>query len=47
VCSRYIAPGLSVENGIDTSGLIVTAAVRLLAYFPRDTVEPPLRAYAM
>jgi hypothetical protein len=46
VCETYIAPGLTVEDAIATSGQIVVAAVRLLAYEPRLTSEPPLRSYA-
>lgn len=47
VCSTYVAPGLTVENAVDTAAQIVTAAIRLLAYQPRLTEEPELMPYAM
>ncbi|TIC89567.1 hypothetical protein CH35J_012628 [Colletotrichum higginsianum] len=46
VCKDFIAPGLSLEDGIATAGSIVAAAIRLLAYLPKLIAEPGLMAYA-
>ncbi|OIW28817.1 alpha/beta-hydrolase [Coniochaeta ligniaria NRRL 30616] len=46
VCKTYVAPGLTVADATATSGQIVAAAVRLLAFQPRLTSEPGLRSYA-
>ncbi|KAK2014519.1 alpha/beta-hydrolase [Colletotrichum eremochloae] len=46
VCKDVLAPGLSLEDGIATAGLIVPAGVRLLAYLPKLAAEPALKAYA-
>ncbi|WQF84418.1 Putative alpha/Beta hydrolase [Colletotrichum destructivum] len=46
VCKEFIAPGLSLEDGIATAGSIVAAAIRLLAYLPKLIAEPGLMAYA-
>lgn len=46
VCETYVAPGLTVGDAIATAGQIVAAAVRLLVYQPRLTMEPELRSYA-
>ncbi|KAI1287856.1 hypothetical protein F5Y03DRAFT_380245 [Xylaria venustula] len=47
VCADYIAPGLTLEDAISTSGEIVIAAIRLLAYMPKLLVEPGVKAYAL
>lgn len=46
VCTTYVAPGLTVGDAVATSGQIVAAAVRLLAYQPRLVREPALMSYA-
>ncbi|WYZ42436.1 hypothetical protein EsH8_VI_000135 [Colletotrichum jinshuiense] len=46
VCKDFIAPGLSLVDGIATAGAIVSAAIRLLAYLPKIIAEPSLMAYA-
>ncbi|KAF6832726.1 lipase b precursor [Colletotrichum plurivorum] len=46
VCKDFIAPGLSLEDGIATAGSIVAAGIRLLAYLPKLIAEPALKAYA-
>lgn len=46
VCNNIVAPGLDVDDSIDTLGLIVVAGVSLLAYPDRRLVEPELMSYA-
>ncbi|KAH0433351.1 lipase b precursor [Colletotrichum camelliae] len=46
VCKDFIAPGLSLEDGVATAGSIVAAGVRLLAYLPKLIGEPALMGYA-
>ncbi|KAF9873953.1 hypothetical protein CkaCkLH20_08687 [Colletotrichum karsti] len=47
VCKNYIAPGLTLEDGVATAGTIVAAGIRLLAYVPKLLAEPRLMAYAL
>ncbi|EFQ33863.1 hypothetical protein CGRA01v4_10758 [Colletotrichum graminicola] len=42
VCKEVIAPGLSLDDGIATSGTIVTAGIRILGYLPKLVAEPAL-----
>ncbi|KAL0938454.1 lipase b precursor [Colletotrichum truncatum] len=45
VCKDFIAPGLSLEDGVATAGAIVPSAIRLLAYLPKLIAEPALKSY--
>lgn len=45
-CSRFAAPGLSIEDVLDTYAAIPIAAVAIIAYLPKVASEPPIMAYA-
>ncbi|KAK7549909.1 hypothetical protein IWX49DRAFT_512517 [Phyllosticta citricarpa] len=45
VCPLYITPELSLTDAILTSGTIILAGIRVLAYFPKYVTEPALMAY--
>lgn len=46
VCNNVIAPGLDLDDSIDTLGLIAVAGVSLLASPYRRITEPEIMSYA-
>ncbi|GME50291.1 hypothetical protein GTA08_BOTSDO07677 [Neofusicoccum parvum] len=46
VCSSVLAPGLGLQDLLETEGLVVLAAALLLTYPDKRLVEPGLIAYA-
>ncbi|KAF3025948.1 hypothetical protein E8E14_014963 [Neopestalotiopsis sp. 37M] len=46
VCAPYSAPGLDLVDVLETAGLIVTAALQILAYPEKVSTEPVLMSYA-
>jgi len=47
VCAQVIAPGLGLDDFIETESNIITAALSFLLYQPKVIVEPPIKAYAL
>jgi hypothetical protein len=45
-CQDIAAPGLSVSDILETESTIVLAALNILSYTPKTTVEPSLPAYS-
>ena len=46
VCQEVAAPGLSLNQVLETEGAIAVAGFNLLVYEPKQFNEPPLMAYA-
>lgn len=47
VCQQVVAPGLSLQDVIDTEGLLVLAVINILLYAPKEmTGEPAIMPYA-
>lgn len=45
-CADVVAPGLSLEDVIETEALIPLAVYNIFSYLPRALSEPPLMSYA-
>lgn len=45
-CSRFAAPGLGLQDVLDTYAQIVIAAFSIIAVEPKVATEPPIMAYA-
>ncbi|KAJ5825913.1 hypothetical protein N7474_003051 [Penicillium riverlandense] len=46
VCQQAVPPALGLDDVLGTEGLLLVAVAEILAYQPRATSEPPVKAYA-
>jgi len=45
-CSRFAAPGLTLDDVLATEQTIPFAGYQIIVYNPKVTTEPPIKAYA-